>query len=325
MTGNKRNFLVCRTDALGDTILTIPVCTALKKAFPHAHIAMLVAPYTADIVDQHPDIDQVLVNDAQLPAKLKTEKIDTALAVFPDLRVSWALWRAGIQQRVGTSRRWWSFLYNVHVKHSRAKAERHEAEYNLDLVRAIGAKAELQTPKLFVQPEAGTWAETFYQQREVREGDKLVIVHPGGRGSAANWEAEQYGQLTNMLMQELSCKVLVTGSNNEQKRLHAVAKYCQKPPLLLDQPVTLKQLAALLQRAKVVVAGNTGPLHLAAALEVPVVTVFPPTGVTGPIRWGPLGKCSVVLTPPENRQSMDLKLVRPRQVLNSIKSWLRES
>jgi ADP-heptose:LPS heptosyltransferase len=322
---NEHNFLVCRTDALGDTLLTLPVCTALKKAYPQARVSMLVAPYTQDVVKNHPDVDQVLVEDKHLAQKLKAEKFDTVLVVFPDPKISWALWRARIPRRVGTNRRWWSFLYNVRVKHSRAKAEKHEAEYNLDLVRALGVKAELHPPKLSVLPEEKKWAQTFYKQQQVSAEENLIIIHPGGRGSSANWDVEQYGQLADLVMKKFSCKVFLTGSKSEQERLRSVAKYCEKKPLCLEQSISLNQFSALLQRASVVVAGNTGPLHLASALDVPVVTVFPHSGVTGPKRWGPLNKRAVVLTPPVSKHSEDLKQVKPEQVLEKMSDWVQAS
>jgi heptosyltransferase-3 len=334
VTETGRNILVCRTDALGDTILTIPVCTALKKAFWHARVTMLLSPYTQDIVRNHPDIDQAMLYDPghrhakraglkRLAQELQARAFDTALAVYPDRRVSWALWRAGIPQRIGTSRRWWSFLYTHKVNHSRAQAYKHEAEYNLDLVRTLGVEAELQAPELFVQPDAKTWADKYYHSLGVRDTDQLVIIHPGARGSSANWSTELYGKLADLLMRSFKCKILLTGSKQEQEIVRKTADYCQEKPLCLEAAVDLNHFAALLVRARLVIVGNTGPLHMACALGVPVVTLFPAAGVTGPVRWGPLGKQAVVITPPPGTRSHDLQSVSPAQVAEKAGQWLK--
>jgi len=328
------NILVCRTDALGDTILTLPVCTALKQAFPQARVSMLVSPYTREAVVHQLDIDQVITYDVKhahaqragflrFLHMLKTERFDTALVVFPDPRISWGLFRAGVPRRVGTSRRLWSFLYTIKVKHSRLKAEKHEAEYNLDLVRALGVTAELKPPQLKVTSAARAWADDYYRNLGIKSDDKLIVIHPGGRGSAANWGPEQYGRLAQILRQAYQCKILLTGSESEQPLLGAVARCCSQQVYRLQQVITLQQLAALLSRANVVVVGNTGPLHMACALDVPVVTIFPPAGVTGPTRWGPLGRRAVVLTPPLDEKPVDLKRVSPEQAAEKAGTLLR--
>ncbi|MBN1595484.1 glycosyltransferase family 9 protein [candidate division FCPU426 bacterium] len=331
MRTGEKNILVCRTDALGDTLLALPVCTALKKAFPGSRVCMLVSPRTRDLVMLQAGVDQAISYDRQgvhrglglrgLIAELKGHAFDLALAVFPDRRVSWALLRAGIPCRVGTGRRWWSFLYTRRVKHSRAQAEKHEAEYNLDLVRELGVRAELQAPCLEPPPEARAWARDYLRQQGVAVSDRLVAIHPGGRGSAANWGAERYGRLANMIMKQFQCKIVLTGTPQEQKQLQVAAGYCEQAVLRLEQAISLPQFAALLACARVVVAGNTGPLHLACAVGTAVVSVFPASGVTGPLRWGPLGRKAAVLTP-ARENPLAVEQVPLESVAGQVGQWL---
>lgn len=331
-----KQILVCRTDALGDAILTLPVCIALKKAFPQARISMLVSAYTHEALSGQPGPDQVMVYDAKgrhagwrglarLKREIVEQSFDTALLVFPDLRVSWAIFHAKVARRIGTGRRLWSCLYNLKVKHSRARAERHEADYNLDLVRIMEVEAELIPPRMVVETRVQAWAKKYYQRAGRKPGDKLIILHPGGRGSSANWLPSNYASLTRLLMCQYGFRVLLTGSRKEQNLLADVAKQSGTQPLVLSEPVDLKQLAALIAQASVFVSGNTGPMHLAAGLGIPTVSLFPAQGVTGPVRWHPLGKRGVVLTSPDvNKKSggeeyAGLSGIKPMQVAEKVK------
>jgi heptosyltransferase III len=317
MATSPQRWLVCRTDALGDSLLALPVATAIKRLVPGSHVTFLSSAYTQELLAGHPDLDQVLAYAPEtehagwsglhrLIRLVAENHFDAALLVFPDPRVSWAVFWAGVRQRVGTGRRLWSCLYTRRASHSRRQSSRHEAEYNLDLLRALGLNAVLEPPIIPVRPEAQAWAQEYLQERGLRQGQRLVIVHPGGRGSAANWPLEQYQRLVDLLLADPNVRVLVTGAGREQEENAAVftrgAPQNSTPqagarrPWLLQQPISLPQLAALLAQADVVVAGNTGPAHLAAALARRVVALYPAAGKTGPVRWRPLASRVEVLT-----------------------------
>jgi ADP-heptose:LPS heptosyltransferase len=315
-----QNILICRTDAIGDALLTLPVVAALKRARPRARIVFLASAYAADILEGQPGVDEVWAYAPQgehrgagglkkLMARLRRGNFDTALLVFPDRRVSWAVWRSGIPERVGTSRRWWSWLYSRRVPVSRAQGHRHEAEFNLDLVRALGWEADLIPPRLRLEPGAERWARTYVKAQGFKSGERLIVVHPGGRGSAANWPPGRYQALVQRLVRWPKTRVLLTGSATEQGLLETVAQACLPAPGILRETVSLRQLAALLAEARVVVSGNTGPMHMAALLGVPTVSLFPPAGVTGPERWRPLGNRQEILTPSGHHGGGDMNII----------------
>jgi len=259
---------------------------------------------------------------AHLQARVRAAGFDAALLVFPDRRVSWAVCRAGVPRRIGTGRRWWSFLYTDRVAHHRAAAERHEAEYNLDLVRALGVSAELEAPRLRLFPEAEAWTGEYLRALGVRSADRLVILHPGSRGSAANWPAATYGLLARQLAGDKRIRLLLTGSPAEQDVLRETAANCDPAPARLTEAVTLRQLSALIARAAVFVSGNTGPMHIASAIGVPTVSIFPAAGVTGPVRWRPLGPWPVVLTPAEGA---DVRTISVEAVADAVRAALQSS
>lgn len=300
MSVGPRRTLVCRTDAIGDALLTLPVCAALKRADPKGEVVFLASDYAAEAVFGQPGVDRVIRVEprASLARRLRSERFDAALMVFPDRSVSWAVWRAGIPVRVGTARRWWSWLYTHRVQHSRQAGGRHEAEYNLDLVKALGVPAKLEPVSLRTTAAARTWARGYLRQVGLRRG-AFVILHPGGSGSSANWPPEAYAQLAARL-QARRIQVFLTGSAAEQVKLAQIAQRCTPELPRLQETIRLPQLMALIAESAVFVSGNTGPMHLAAGLGVPGVAVFPAAGVTGPERWHPLGRSVRVLAPPRS-------------------------
>jgi ADP-heptose:LPS heptosyltransferase len=320
-----RHILVSRTDALGDALLALPVCTALKQAFPACRVTLLASGYTRDaLLLSDPGPDEILVHDTHnehtppLRKILAVAGFDAALMVFPDPQVSWAVFLARIPLRVGTARRWWSFLYNRPVHHHRRLADRHEADYNLDLVRALGIPAVLVPPRLRPRAEDAAWASEYFQRQP------LVILHPGGNGSAANWPAAHYSHLAEILMRDFGVKVFLTGSLREQPLLQAVAQASHPAPWRLTEPVNLQRLAALIAQAKAFVSGSTGPMHMAAGLGVPTVSLFPSNGVTGPVRWRPLGERTVLLTPPDGLAvaSCAMEEIQPLDIARKIAELL---
>ncbi len=306
-----RRVLVCRTDALGDAILALPVCTALKKTFPGARVSLWVAEPLRDFFAGQPGPDEVWGYASgggrdfwRLCRRVRAGGFDAALLVFPEFRLSLAVWLAGVPVRVGTARRLWSVLFSRRVSHSRAQAVRHEADYNLDLVRALGAQVQLEPPRLRVDRSDALWAGRFLRSLGWDPRQRLVILHPGGRGSAANWPPRQYGLLARRLQREHGVHVLLTGSPAEEELLAVAARYCDPAPWRLHEAVSLGRLAALIAQARIFISGSTGPMHLAAALGIPTVSLFPAAGVTGPARWRPLARRQEILVPTGSGQAV---------------------
>src|SRR5258708_9363080 len=107
--------LIVRTDRLGDVLLTTPVSSALRDAFPSAEISWLVRPYAAPLLENNPDIDHILVDHGgslgDLISLLKKERFDVAIVAYPRWRINWALWRAGVPIRIGPANKWYSLLF----------------------------------------------------------------------------------------------------------------------------------------------------------------------------------------------------------------------
>lgn len=232
---------------------------------------------------------------------LKQHKPERAFVFHAPWWVGFALLLAGVPYRVGRRSQWHSFLsFNFGVRQSRSQADRHESQYNIDLMSAALKKIE---PQSSLEPTLPAPLELSSpsQQRVLKdwrlEGVSYVVVHPGMAGSALNWPTSCYIDLIRSL--SASHKVVLTGSSMDRPYLDPIKQELKNQPnlLWLDEKLNLKELLIILNSAKAVVAPSTGVIHLAAALGTPCVGIYSPRRVERPLRWGPRGKSVTTFVP----------------------------
>jgi ADP-heptose:LPS heptosyltransferase len=151
-------ILIVRTDRMGDVLLTTPVSSALRQAYPEAKLSWLVRAYAAPLLEHNPDVDHILVDDegsvGALAARIKREGFDAAIVAYPRWRIIWALWRAGVPVRIGPASKPYSLLLTERVWQHRSEGKKHEADYNLELLKPLGVTAQ-RFPTRFVLTERG--------------------------------------------------------------------------------------------------------------------------------------------------------------------------
>ena len=291
------NILLVRPDGIGDEILSLPVVTELRRAMPGARLSFLSSVYAAPVLAHHPDLDDVLTVTGQETlgelVQLFRRNVDAAIFLKPFRRLMAAAWLARVPLRVGTGYRWYSWLLNRRVYEHRSDFSRHESAYNLGLLRGLGlSPGEVAPPRLVVTAEEREWAKKF-----LGDSPKLrVLVHPGGFSSRL-WKASHFRDLVLRLAGE-GRAVLLTGNAAERDKFRADAQISAWPTGVRDLmgELTLRQLMAVIAESHVVVSLATGPMHLAAALEIPTVSIFDPRRNNSHTRWQPLGT-GVVLRP----------------------------
>ncbi len=295
---NPQRILLSRTDRLGDVILSTPVATALKKKFPNAEIFFLARPYAGEILRLHPHVDGIIAYDPDQPGKdlialLHRHRFDAVLALFPRPRLAWAFYRAGIPRRMGTGYRWYSALFTPRLYEHRKDGRRHEAEYNLQLLRLLGideAKVEFHYRFSRAQEE-----HLRVKLLEWGMGEKFAVLHPGSGGSARDWPPEYFAALAKYLAQEHRLQVVLTGTAQEKSLTQQMQKLLPIEPIDLAGRLSLIELAGVLRRAMLFAGNSSGPLHLAVMMGTPVLAFYPPIRACRPERWGPYGQRAGVL------------------------------
>jgi len=334
----QNRILLTRNDKLGDVILATPVIASLAASVPQAEIWALVRPACKEVVQDNPHLQGVLLDEggaegfSRLLDQIRSLKFDAALILFSDFRMGLLCCLAGIPRRIGPASKIAQIFYTRRIKQHRSKAERHESDYNLELAQVIGAQP-LRRLEVVTSNQVQAEVEDFFN-RLPRDRSKLLVgIHPGSGGSDRNWRPERYAEFMQAAVRELGADVLITSGPEDKEILRRVTakftdKYFAYPP---DHG--LQALAEILRHVDVFVSGSTGPMHLAAAVGTPTVSLFSPLWVCRPERWGPLGNPQVTLQPdlpichkcrPQKcGHPHCVELVSAKQVLDAVRSlWL---
>ncbi|MBI5854669.1 MAG: glycosyltransferase family 9 protein [Nitrospirae bacterium] len=286
------NVLIVRPDGIGDEILSLPVASALRRQQPQSRIMFLSSAYAAPVLAHHPDLDDVVTvsgeeSFAELVALFR-RKIDVALFLKPFRRLIMASWWARVPQRVATGYRWYGLFANRRVYEHRSDFTKHEAEYNLGLLRGLGIEpGPVAPPRLVVTPEERAWAASTLATIP----SPRVILHPGGF-AARRWASRHYWDLVQRLVSE-GLAVGLTGNQAEGDRFREEIGRSPGATKGIEDfmgRLSVRQLMAVVAQSQVVVSGATGPAHMAAALGVATVSLFDPRRNNLPIRWAPLGR-----------------------------------
>jgi len=293
-----QRFLVLRMSALGDIIHTLPAVSALRESFPKATIDWLVDKKWAPILEENASVNNVIAMDRRswrdvisCVRRLRDKKYTTALDFQSLYRSAILGWLSGAPKRLGFDARYSresgaAFFYTDVVSPRRS----HKVEHNLELVEAAGARTNAIRFPLPAVPDTAAEVQHILAAKGV--GDYFVLSPGGGWGSKC-WPAERYGELHRLLAQKYGWRGVVSfgpGERDLAERVRVRASAGSLEPVV--EMFDLRQLIALLRRAKFLVAGDTGPLHLASALGTPVVGLY---GPTDPARNGPYSPRDVVV------------------------------
>src|SRR5436190_8690213 len=191
--------LIVRTDRLGDVLLTTPVSSALREAFPQAQISWLVRPYAAPLLEHNPDVDQILVDRgrsiSELTDLIRKEHFDAAIIAYPRWRVAWALWRARVPVRIGPASKWYSIFFTHRIWQHRSEGKKHEADYNLELLEPLGVPFKRYPTQFILTEEEKRVARKIVESHRITFSKPIVILHPGSGGSSARWPLSHFMEL----------------------------------------------------------------------------------------------------------------------------------
>jgi heptosyltransferase-2 len=291
-------ILIVRNDRIGDLILSLPAISALRRRYEDAHIAVLVRENTKDILWKNPDVDEVIIDRGQsilcLAKEIREKSFDMALLLYPNWRNALISLFANIPLRIGTGYKPVGILFNKRVYVHRKNL--HETDYCLKIAGAVGADTRDRKIRLMVRDEDRAFAESLIR-RYVRKEGPIIGICPKNKGSALNWPKEHYAELISQLIKEHKVNVVLTGEKDERREIEDICRIKTERLINLSGETTLGQLIALISLYHIFVGPSTGPMHIAAALRIPVVALFPPIPSQSPEKWGPLGNRHKVLLP----------------------------
>ena len=231
----------------------------------------------------------------RLSRELGELKIDAALLFYPRAELAFAIFKAKIPLRIGTAYRWYSFLLNQRIFEHRKECQKHEAEYNLSLLKSLLPREIQQPVSEFKKWSPEPWWDNFRAELNFSE---YVIVHPGSGASAPNLNKTQYQLIIRLLLEKTNWTVLLTGTFGEKNLVHDLASGFPKERVKeIAGRFSLSEFFSLIRNSSLLITSSTGPLHLANAVGTPLLGFFCPVKPHTPHRWGPYDQQKWVVTP----------------------------
>ena len=288
-------ILVSRTDGIGDVILTLPLAGVLKERFPEAQVLFLGSAHVRPVVGLSRHVDGFVdwtgldaLDATERVRQLRALELDCVIHAYPRPAIAELARRAGVPVRIGTAGRLhhWTTC-NRRVGFSRRRSGLHEAQLNLKLLRPLGIGRSFGLEELpgycGIRPAARP-----SRPADAAGGRTHVILHPRSKGSAREWGTGNFRKLIELLPAE-RYRISVTGSREEGAGLADSGLFGFPHVEDVTGRFTLAELIVFIGGADALVAASTGPLHLAAALGVLAIGLYPPIRPMHPGRWAPLG------------------------------------
>lgn len=305
-SGQSPQILLVRRSSLGDIIMALPALAAVRRHFPRAHLAWLVEEQFADLLRGHEYLDEVITirrYSARQPGKwlretrsvgryLRERSFDMAVDLHDLFKSALMCYLSDAPRRLGFENGFlglpgWRMINEVVP----CRQGTHAVDRALQMASYLGARPEPIEFRLPIQPEARAWAKEFVATVALT-GQPLVGLVLGTSQANKCWPPEYFAELTQRLREEGRAEVVLIGGPAEREQERQVQSALTVPAASAVGKTDLKQLAALLAQTTAVVAGDTGALHLAVALERPVVGLY---GPTSPVLTGPYGPPHIVL------------------------------
>lgn len=324
-----QKLLVVRNDKIGDFMLAWPALACLKKASPAPHVTVLVSAYTASLAKVCPWVDEVIIdpdNQADKTAqkallrRIKQAKFDALLTLFSTPRIGWLGFQAGIPLRIAPATKWAQVFYNVRIHQRRSQSAKPEYQYNVDLACELLTRLSLKLSTLPLPPFWPLDEMQRYTQRQtlaLDPSERVLVVHPGGGGSAVNLSDAQYATLIAQIHQrcrDLPLRWLISAGPSEQPQAQALIDQLTESGVAADHfpgTTSLDTFALQLAGADMLIAGSTGPLHIAGCLNIATAGFYPAKRSATPLRWQTCNSAEkrLAFSPPTSASQQDMSAI----------------
>lgn len=291
-------ILIIRLSAIGDVVRVLPALHALRDLYPTAQIDWAIEPKSAGVVEDHPALDQVILftrpegmMDAarafqETARQIKANRYDIVLDFHGILKSGLLMKASKAKRRVAfappRSQEMSHLFANERVDLPTQRMNR--IEENLALVKHLGAKLHSLDVVIDISPEVEDDVDLYLE--DVFHADKrLTLVHAPVDRPEKQWPLEYYAQLCDLLAADGRFDILLTWGPGQQEIAQQVSQMSKRKAMVAPETPDLKHFAALAARSALFVGGDTGPMHIASAMGVPVVAIF---GGTDPAKHSPL-------------------------------------
>jgi len=304
---NPKRILIIRTDRLGDVVITTPIIHALREKYPDSFIAIMVRPEYKDIVINNPDLDEVIFCDKRGKHKsilgiiklglftLRNKKFDLGIAFHPTNRAHFLMFLANIKKRVGYDRKM-SFFLTDKFYHLKQKGEKHEIDYLFDLLQFSGVTIlnPNRIPQVITSKEDKEIINSVI--KDLGLSNNIIAIHPGASCLSKKWSGKKFAEVADTLKEKYSSDIVIVGEADTEEISKTIKDNMKFEAIDLTGNFLLGEFSEFLSRCRMLISNDSGPVHLAVSVGIPVVSIFgrKDPGLS-PKRWGPLGAKDIYL------------------------------
>jgi len=295
-------ILIIRLSAIGDVLRTLPAFHIIRKNFPEASIAWIVEEEARDILEAHPEIDEVIIfPKKELAAKLKSRKtffkgLKQFFLFMKEIRKKrfevtidfHGLFKSGIisflsgaKNRVGFTKPFtkeMNFLFN-NRRFALASDRLNRIERNIQLLEKLGLNIKQEPPEVHIPKRDSEIIQDFLRHNRVEPQRPLIAIHPGTSPSTPykRWDAYRYAVVADKAIEDSAAQIIFTWANEEIEMVKEIIGLMKYRAIVAPETKNLCQLAEIFKCSDLYLGSDTGPMHLAAFVKTPVVAIFGPT------------------------------------------------
>jgi heptosyltransferase-2 len=296
-------ILIIRLSSLGDVILTTPVIGALKAAFPDSELSFLTKTEYADLLKNDPRLHSLIEFDPKakdrgwlglmsLISQLRSHDFDLLIDLHANVRSFLIRRLVNSKIKLKYNKHCLSRFLMVHFKFLKTKELRTVDSY-IEPLQKLRVEVPDRNPLIFLSRDDAGFSDDFLLEQEVKKDDIVVGVHPGAKRETKRWDADKFARVCQSLIEKLDCRVMLLGDAGEAKLVEQVGKSVPDERLVKAVGLSLGRVMSLVKRCDCLITNDSGPMHIASALQVPVVAIFGPTHPM--LGFAPVGSKNVVL------------------------------
>ena len=291
-----KRILIIEVNWLGDVIFSTPFIKAVREAYPDGYIACLIHPRCCEVIEGSPRINDIIIYDEEgahkglfgklrLIREVRAKRFDTTFILHRSFTKALIAFLAGIKERIGYPTKGREWLLTKAVEG--ADEQVHKVEYFLNIARGAGITPKDNSYEFFTDKSDDIFIERLLAEDGIKSGDKIITLCPGGNWDPKRWPKERFAGLAAKLSEKTGVKIAIAGAAKDVKLAEFIRNQAKIKAAITCGRTNIKQLGALFKRSGLVIANDTGPMHIAVASGSKVIALF---GPTAPALTGPYGR-----------------------------------
>ncbi len=282
-----RKILIRVNNWIGDVVMISPAMRSIRNHFKEAKISILAKTWVLEALRGNPFFDELveyenlskhkgLIGKWRIIQTLKGKKFDLAILFQKAFEAAFFSYLSGIPQRAGydTDRR--GFLLTHKINETEESRRKHHVEYFLDIARFLGCRIDDRSLYFHIEQNDRIATRKITNSLSLEPGKQLVSIHPGTSKPERSWHLERFSLLADKIVKESGAHIILTGAKQDETVCKQIIAGMKHKATDLSGQLTVKELGALLEMCSLFIGNDSGPMHIAAAVRVPIVALFGP-------------------------------------------------